>query len=98
MAKEISKGDVVNVVTAQGEHVPATVTKIGKNGCVDVVLTHKGEDVIITSCPRDDQGKKPDSWHALPNPPESAGAAPPGAGEVTGGAGAGAGGGAGERK
>lgn len=59
MAKKVS------IVLADGKAVEADVIKEHKDGCVDVELEHRGQPIQIHKCPRDDEGKKADSWRPL---------------------------------
>lgn len=61
--KGAAKGDTVHVITGRGESVPATVTEVHKDDKVDLELDYNGEHIVITSSPRDDDGKRHDSWH-----------------------------------
>ena len=56
-------GSKVNVVLANGGAVPAEISKVRKDGLVDLFFDYRGEEVVITSSPFDPEGKKSDSWH-----------------------------------
>jgi hypothetical protein len=64
--QSIKAGDEVRLVLAGGKHAAATVKKVGKGNLVDLEAEHNGETVTITSSPHDPDGRKPDSWHAVP--------------------------------
>jgi hypothetical protein len=57
-----SKGAKVSLVSAKGELIPAEITKVHKNGLVDLTFEQAGQDVQITASPFDVQGKKSDCW------------------------------------
>ena len=57
--RDPKKGDKINLVLASGQHAPATITGVNKDGSIDL---ETGE-IVITRSPRDDAGKQADSWH-----------------------------------
>ena len=61
--EKIDAGTNVLVVTAKGEHVPAKVTKAHEDDLVDLEFTYEEKPVVITRSPRDNNGKRHDSWH-----------------------------------
>lgn len=62
--KTFKPGDDVQVVLASGRLEPAKITKVNRNGTADLIFTHNGQEVQITSSPFDPTGKKPDCFCA----------------------------------
>lgn len=75
---EVAKGTLIHLVLANGEHQMAVVTKLHRDDRVDLETElASGEPLVITGSPRDDSGKRADSWHlpetpAPPAPPADA--------------------------
>jgi hypothetical protein len=68
MQGDIKIGTHALVVSANGDSLEAQITRVRGDGMVDVLLMHNGKEIEIHSCPRDDTGKKPDSWRPAPSP------------------------------
>lgn len=69
-SRKPGKGDDVLLVLASGEKAPATIDSVRKDGTVDLSAVIGKSEVTITSSPRDDEGKKPDSWSFAPTAAE----------------------------
>lgn len=60
--KKVAVGDTVQLVLANGEHVPAEVVKVRTPDLVDLKFTFRDGEQTITSSPFDAAGKLSDSW------------------------------------
>lgn len=72
-----AEGDEVFLRTADGRHMPATVTGARGTGRIDLVCDVDGDEVTITNSPHDPTGEFPDSWHRDGEPEETAAAGEP---------------------
>jgi hypothetical protein len=65
-APKVKVGGKVNLVLHNGNHLAAEVTKVRSGNLIDLKTEHRGQPVEITSSPFDGEGKRPDSWHPVP--------------------------------
>lgn len=69
--RKVKSGDVVNLVTAKLKRIPAKVTRVRDDGCVDVLAVHDGQEHTICRCPCDPDAKTTDSWHPAGDEPDA---------------------------
>lgn len=65
--QKVKEGDKLWFVLADGSSVPAKATKVRSDQLVDLVAEYQGE-LVVTRSPRDDTGKKHDSWRPYTDP------------------------------
>jgi hypothetical protein len=63
MAKKSESTNNAFVVLASGERSPISNITQNSDGTADIEFVFNGSMMTITSSPRDDEGKKPDSHH-----------------------------------
>lgn len=64
---KFDNNDRVWVVLADGSSVPGRAMFANEDGTIDLIADYQG-GLVITSSPRDDTGKKPDSWRPYTSP------------------------------
>jgi hypothetical protein len=69
--KNVKVGDKVHIISAWRKRLPAKVTKVHKDGCVNVELEDENGTQMHLCPPLPDGQEKADHWTPIPDEPKA---------------------------